>query len=187
MKVLAIHPFGIGDVIFSFWALESLKRSTDCEIGFLCNERTESLVRLNPAVKEVFVFNRDALRLARKKSGVSFLAKLYELTQTLRRHRYDLAIDFSLGREFAFLAMCAGIKRRVGFDYRRRGLFLTQKIVLDGFETQPVREHYLDLVSQAVPDVEASHSRYPDLTLGSSTEFFWHQWKKTNGINDEER
>jgi heptosyltransferase-2/heptosyltransferase-3 len=52
-----------------------------------------------------------------------------------------------LGREFGFLALCAGIKRRIGFDYRGRGLFLNEKKHFEGYENKPVADSQLELLA----------------------------------------
>ena len=54
--------------------------------------------------------------------------------------------DFSLNSSFGFLSAACGIKKRVGFDYRNRGGFLTHRLPLSGFEGKHVIEHYLDLL-----------------------------------------
>ncbi len=38
-----------------------------------------------------------------------------------------------------------GVKKRLGFNYRERGVFLTDKIDIDGFHDKHVVEYYLDL------------------------------------------
>src|SRR5208283_1549917 len=48
--------------------------------------------------------------------------------------------DFSLNSSFGFLCVACGIKKRIGFDYRGRGRFLTDKIPLKGYEDKHVIE-----------------------------------------------
>ena len=62
-KVLVVNPFGIGDVIFSMTMVEALRLARpDLRIGFLCNERTNGLLRLNASIDRTFVFHRDRFR-----------------------------------------------------------------------------------------------------------------------------
>jgi lipopolysaccharide heptosyltransferase II len=66
-----------------------------------------------------------------------------------------VVFDFSLNSSFGFLCFACGIPRRIGFDYRGRGRFLTDKIPLQGYEDKHVIEYYLDLLKLAqVPVVE---------------------------------
>ena len=43
----------------------------------------------------------------------------------------DTVFDFTLSRKFGFLFMLAGIRQRIGFDYKKRGVFLNEKITQD--------------------------------------------------------
>ena len=148
-RILVINPFGIGDVIFSMTAVEALRRAhPGAMIGFLCNERTEGLVRMNASVEQVFVFNRDLFRELARKSPFLFLGKLKSLLGEIKKARFDTLFDLSLGREYSFFAMLIGIKKRVGFDYKGRGIFLTHKKKLDGYSEKPVAEIQSELLSR---------------------------------------
>jgi lipopolysaccharide heptosyltransferase II len=57
-----------------------------------------------------------------------------------------VAFDFSLNSSFGFLSFACGIKKRVGFDYRKRGRFLTDRVPMSGYEEKHVVEYYLDLL-----------------------------------------
>ncbi|MGH7198656.1 MAG: glycosyltransferase family 9 protein [Candidatus Omnitrophota bacterium] len=146
-RVLVVNPFGIGDVLFSMALVEAVKRSSpDTQIGFVCNERTEALVRMNHSVSDVFVFNRDRFRALRKEGLVPFLRELGRLLSEVRKSRFDTMIDLSLGREYNFFAMCLGIKKRIGLDHKGRGVFLTQKIKIAGYAGRHVADTQLSLL-----------------------------------------
>ena len=79
------------------------------------------------------------------------------LIQDIKSGQFDMVLDVSLNSFMGFLAWAAGIPRRVGFDYKGRGRFLTQKIPLEGYENRHVVEYYLDLLAQiGVPVVHKS-------------------------------
>ncbi len=138
-KLLVINPFGIGDAIFSMTVVEALRhQNPDLVIGFICNERTQELVRLNRSIDQTFVFNRDALRLALKKSPFLFLKELQGFWGLVRSHQFDATLDFSLSREFSFFSFLIGIPKRVGLDFKGRGLFLTHKQKIVGYEARHV-------------------------------------------------
>ena len=123
-KILVVNPFGIGDVVFSFALVEALKElPSSPRVDFLCNERTEELVGLNPAIQERFVFNRDHLKHLFSTDKRLFFKELKSLLTRLRQERYDVLFDLSMGKEYAFFLMCLGIRKRIGFDYKGRGLF----------------------------------------------------------------
>jgi len=64
----------------------------------------------------------------------------------LRKKRYDLTVDLSLGYQISFLLMLAGAKKRIGYNYRNRGRFLTDKLDIEGFHDKHVSEYDLDFL-----------------------------------------
>ena len=146
-KVLVVNPFGIGDTIFSFYVVEALKADRPgLSVGFLCNERTAALARLNRGLDDVYEFDRDRLRGLRSRDALGFLTAYRTLVARWRSGRYDSMLDYSLGREFSFLGFLAGIPRRIGFDYKGRGFFLSHKLAFKGYENEPVTATQLRLL-----------------------------------------
>ncbi len=134
-KILFVNPFGIGDALFTMTLAEAVRREKpEAQIGFLCNERTCDLVRLNASIDQTFVVNRDHFRGLWRESRRSCLREIRALCALIRDQRYEAVVDLSLGREFAFFAWWIGIRRRIGLDYRRRGLFLNDRIPIEGYE-----------------------------------------------------
>lgn len=154
-RVLIVNPFGVGDVIFTMPLVEALRREKPrAFIGFVCNERTVDLVRMNTAIDKTYVFNRERYRKLWKKHPFLFYRKLKAFLDLLKAERFQRVMDLSLGREYGFFAMIAGILERVGFDYKGRGTFLTRKIKLEGYIDKPVAEiqlALLSLISMKVP------------------------------------
>jgi len=147
-KILIINPFGIGDVLFSTPLVSAVKKEfRGCYISYICNIRTEEMLTTNPDIDEVFVFERDEYRELWKKSRLECVRKFFRFWREIQKKRFDIAIDLSLGREYAFFCWLVGIKERRGFDYKGRGCFLTRKILFEGFNDKPVSEYYLELVS----------------------------------------
>lgn len=146
-KILIINPFGIGDVLFSTPLISALKEeSSGYNIAYICNMRTEEILATNPAIDKVFVFERDEYRALWRKSRMECAKKFYGFWREIRRRRFDIAIDLSLGKEYAFLCWLAGIKERRGFNYKGRGRFLTHGVQFGGFNDKPVAEYYLDII-----------------------------------------
>ncbi|MDP8230525.1 MAG: glycosyltransferase family 9 protein [Candidatus Gorgyraea atricola] len=146
-RILIINPFGIGDVLFSTPLIATIKEKySGCYIGYICNIRTEEILAANPGIDEVFIFERDEYRELWKKSKLECLKKLCDFWKEIKKRRFDLLFDLSLGREYAFLCWLIGIRERRGFNYKGRGRFLTHKIQFDGFSGRPVAEYYLDAI-----------------------------------------
>lgn len=165
MKILIVNPFGIGDVIFSFAVAEAVKAfDPSIEVDYVCNERTDELVAMNPSVRKRFVFNRGRFRRLLKEGRRAFVSEAWALFEGVRSERYSAAFDLSLGKEYAFFLKLAGIRRRIGFDYKGRGFFLTDKVKIAGFEGMPVRERYAALLDIWKPGTSAA-ARYPELRV----------------------
>ncbi|MBI2095705.1 MAG: glycosyltransferase family 9 protein [Candidatus Omnitrophica bacterium] len=146
-KILVINPFGIGDVIFTMTAVEALRSAVpQARVDFLCNERTRDLARLNASIDQTFVFSRDEFRGDLARGPFVFLRKLGGFLSLLRRQGYDTAFDFSLGREVGFFAWLIGIPKRIGFDFKGRGNFLTHRKKIEGYEGKHAVEWQLSLL-----------------------------------------
>lgn len=148
-KVLIINTFGIGDVLFTTPLISSLKAAyPDVYIGYLCNRRTGPLLEHNPQVNRIFIYARDELNVIYKRSRWQYWKVFGAFVRGIRDERFDLVLDVSLSGFTAFLTWWIGIPYRVGFDYKRRGLFLNKKIPLKGYEDKHVVEYYLDLLRE---------------------------------------
>ncbi|MFA5149227.1 MAG: glycosyltransferase family 9 protein [Candidatus Omnitrophota bacterium] len=149
-RILIINPFGIGDVLFTTPVIESIRKgSPDCEIGYLCSRRAEPVLRANPNIERVFVYEKDELRGILKRSVIEYARKLISFVMEIRRSRFDTAIDLSFNREYGLICVLAGIGRRIGFNYRNRGAYLTEKIDIEGYGGKHIIEYYLGLLEMA--------------------------------------
>ena len=148
-KVLIVNIFGIGDVLFTTPLISSLKAAyPDVQIGYLCNRRTAPLLEHNSQVDRVFIYARDELDIIRKRSRWGYWKVFGAFVQGIKEERFDIVLDVSLSGFTAFLTWWIGIPCRVGFDYKRRGLFLNKKIPFTGYEDKHVVEYYLDLLRE---------------------------------------
>ena len=71
------------------------------------------------------------------------------LARTIREishDKFDLCIDLSLEHRYSLFFKLMGIKQRIGFNYKQRGRFLTNRINLNGFEDKHVVEYHLELL-----------------------------------------
>jgi len=146
-NILIINPFGIGDVLFSTPLVKAVrKRYPGAFIGYLSNRRTEELLVTNPNIDEVFVYEKDEFRRLRSSSKLKYGREFADLLSKIRKKGFDLLIDLSLGHQYSVLASLMGIRNRIGFNYKGRGGFLTQKIDIDGYEGKHIVEYYLSLL-----------------------------------------
>jgi len=168
-RILIINTFGIGDVLFSTPMTRSLKRQfPDATIDFICNKRCEYITRNNKNINDVILFEKDEFREALSRSKREFADKLLTFFRTLKRKRYDLAIDLSLGYHISLLLWFSGVKQRLGLNYRKRGRFLTGKLDIDGFDKKHVVEYYLDILK--LIGIETSQDKRLELDLPDDVE-----------------
>lgn len=146
-RVIIVNPFGIGDVLFSTPVIGNVKLSyPDGFIGYLCNIRTAPIFNDNPNVNKVFIYEKDDWRRLWKESKLKCIASFIKFLLEIKKYKFDLAIDLSLGRHYSFFLWLLGVKKRYGFNYKNRGLFLTHKIDIEGYQGKHVIEFYLDLL-----------------------------------------
>ena len=146
-KFLIINPFGIGDVLFTTPVISAIKdRLPDSFIGYWCNERVGDLLRDNLKIDRVFALSRGDIKRIYKYSPLKRLTALFKLINEIRKEGFDIAFDFSLDGRYGLWSKLAGIKKRIGLDYKNRGRFLTDKIDLKGYSGRHVVEYYFDLL-----------------------------------------
>jgi heptosyltransferase II len=146
-KVLIINPFGIGDVLFSTPLVKSIKKKyPQASIAYVCNKRAYGVLVANPMISKLHIFEKDAYRKMWEESKMKALKALYSFLKELKKERYDVVFDASLGYMASLLmAVFARIPVRIGFNYRDRGGFLTHKLDIKGFNDKHAIEYYLGL------------------------------------------
>jgi len=145
--LLLINPFGIGDVLFTTPLLHSIKDAyPDLRICYLCNSRSVSVLEGNPYIDKTIIYERDDFEAARKKSFFLWLKKYKDFINRIKEENFDIVLDLSLNTQYGFFCWCAGIPKRIGYDYKGRGRFLTQKIPLSGYQEKHIIEYYNDLL-----------------------------------------
>lgn len=164
MRILIANPFGIGDVLFTLPLLQAIRsQKPSAFIGYLCNRRTDELTALFPELDGHRPFE---LRAAWRRSKKEGLEQVRDSIRWAREGNFEILLDLSLGWHTGFVAWAAGIPQRIGFDYRGRGRFLTQRIPLEGFHRGPIPEEYLDLL----PKLGLQRPARPGLRLNLSSQ-----------------
>ena len=146
-RVLVVQPYGIGDLLFVTPVLRALRLLPSVErVDLLLGSRTETVVRTNPHVDEIFSVDKDIFH---RRSSSQNLKELLQLGRRLRSVHYDLLLDYSLRGEYAFFGQFfLGISKRVGFDYKGRGFFHTHRLPLpEGFRGRHVVDFFCDLAA----------------------------------------
>lgn len=146
-KVLIINPFGIGDVLFTTPVIRAIKEEyPDSFIGYWCNLRVKPLLVSSFGVNKVLALSRGDIKKLYQDSFFSGLWNSLKLTLALKKAHFDICLDFSLDHRYSLFSKIIGIRKRVGFNYKGRGRFLTDKIDINGYNNKHVVEYYLDLL-----------------------------------------
>lgn len=181
MKILIINPYGIGDVLFTTPVISNLRLAyPNATIAYLANRRTADFLKFNPEIARVFIYERDDFVETYRRNPLEFIQKSFELFNSIKKEGFDMIFDFSLNSTFGFLSAVCGIKKRVGFDYKKRGRFLTHRLPMVGYEEKHVIEYYLDLLRLIKLPVPVKH-----MTMDLPREDIqWaKEWLKEHNIN----
>ena len=147
---LIINPFGIGDVLFTTPVISALKENiAGCRVSYWCNERVSGLFKDDPYIDKVFALSRGDLKKICRRSVPEGIGCLARLASALKKEKFDAAFDFSLDHRYGLICLLAGIKKRMGYDYKGRGLFLTDKINLQGYAQRHIVEYYMDVLKSS--------------------------------------
>ena len=145
-RILIINTYGIGDVLFTTPLINNLRQANpQVNITYLANRRTEAFLKDNPYINRIVVYERDEWVALYRNNPLRYFGQWLAFIKQLRGAHYDCVLDFSLNGMFGFLMVLAGIPRRIGYNYRNRGIWLTDKLPFKGFEGKHVIEYYLDL------------------------------------------
>ncbi|MCM8774317.1 MAG: glycosyltransferase family 9 protein [Candidatus Omnitrophica bacterium] len=143
-KILIINPFGIGDVLFTTPLIRAIKEfSPETFLGYWCNERVSPILINNPFIDRIFPLARGDLKKIFENRKFKGIKKAFDLFFTIKKEKFDLAIDFSLDYRYSLICKLCGIRRRLGFNYKNRNRFLTEKIDIDGYKDKHVVDYYL--------------------------------------------
>ena len=146
-KILIINPFGIGDVLFTTPIIKAIKgRYPDSFIGYWSNLRVKPILESNPQINKVFPLSRGDLKKIYHESFFKGIWSAIKLTWEIKNKRFDICLDFSLDHRYSLFAKIMGIRKRIGFNYKGRGRFLTSRIKINGYHDKHVVEYYLELL-----------------------------------------
>jgi len=146
-RFLLVNPFGIGDVLFTTPVIRAIKaRYPDSFIGYWSNARVKPILESNPQINRVFALSRGDLKKIYEESFFKGAWSAIKLAREIKKERFDICLDFSLDHRYSLFAKIMGIGRRIGFNYKGRGRFLTSRLDTEGYHNKHVAEYYLELL-----------------------------------------
>ncbi len=113
-KILIIRLSSLGDILHALPAHASLRRSfPSSRIDWLVEHKARFLLSAVTGLDEVIEI--DTASPQSRPFAVSSWANLWKTVSILRKHNYDLSIDFQGLIKTAFLGLLIGARERVGF------------------------------------------------------------------------
>ncbi len=146
-NILILNPFGIGDVLFSTPLIRNLRfHYPYAFIAVAVQKKVAPILENNPNINKVIHFSRGDFKELSRQSRIRAIGFLFKTLGEILRHKFDLCIDLSLEHRYSLFLKFLGVRQRLGFNYKHRGRFLTQRINLDGYEKKHVVEYHLELL-----------------------------------------
>ena len=159
-RVLIVHPYGIGDLLFVTPVMRALRLIPTVEtVDLLLGSRTREVVENNPHINEIFVVDKDR---AHRQNWLENFRDAFGLWRKFQAKHYDLILDYSLRREHAFFGrFLLGVPRCAGFAYKKRATFHNIRYPLpEAFWERSVVDFYCDLAEAAGIPVEDRFMEY---------------------------
>jgi 3-deoxy-D-manno-octulosonic-acid transferase/heptosyltransferase-1 len=132
VNILIVKLSAIGDVIHTLPSLAVLRRCyPDADITWVVEEEAADLLAGHPDLNRVIVSGRKRwLNELRQGQIAAPLREMLTFLRDLRRHPYDLVIDFHGLFKSAVIVLLSGGKRKLGYDSLQElsGLFYNEKI-----------------------------------------------------------
>ncbi|HXX53479.1 MAG TPA: glycosyltransferase family 9 protein, partial [Thermodesulfovibrionales bacterium] len=111
-KILVIKLRHIGDVLLAVPVFRALREHFgDAHITAVVNSGTEEVLRGNPLIDEILLFERDVKGLSPLKRYVKELGFLNQV----RARRADMAVDLTGGDRAAILSFVSRARYRLGW------------------------------------------------------------------------
>jgi 3-deoxy-D-manno-octulosonic-acid transferase/heptosyltransferase-1 len=132
VNILIVKLSAIGDVIHTLPSLAALRRCyPNADITWVVEEAAADLLADHPDLNRVIVSGRKRwLNELRRGQITAPLREMLLFLRDLRRHPYDLVIDFHGLFKSAVIVLLSGGKRKLGYDSLQElsGLFYNEKI-----------------------------------------------------------
>lgn len=139
-KILIIQTAYLGDVILTTPVVQNIKKFIpDAEIDFMCIPQTEAVLKNNPDINRLIIYD--------KRAGGK-ISKLFRIISQVRKQKYDIIICPHRSFRSALITQFSGAKIRIGFNKNSLSNLLTSRVYYNK-ESHEI-ERNLDLV-RAIP------------------------------------
>ena len=143
MNILIVKLSAIGDVIHALPVSYALRRSyPDAHITWVVEPTALELVKHNPCVDEVIIFQKKAF-----KTFKGFKENFMPLYRKLHERRYDISLDLQGLFKSAAVVLTAGAKRKLGCADMREGSGLISKSIQGAHKNGHIVDRNLDVAA----------------------------------------
>ena len=150
-KILIIQTAFIGDVILATPLIGNLKTQfPDAKIDFLVKNGNQSLLRNDPNLNEILVFDK------KKK-----VASLLELLKKIRANKYDLVINLHRFASSGILTFLSGAKQKLGFKKNPFSFAYTQSFPHEIGNGKHEVDRNLELIKHLTSSLNRQPKLYP--------------------------
>ncbi|MFO0935150.1 MAG: glycosyltransferase family 9 protein [Gemmataceae bacterium] len=153
MRIAIIKPSALGDIVHALPVLSALRdRYPDAHIAWVVNRSFEGLLRGHPALNDIIPFDRGGAG----KGIVTGTKYALAFGRTLRRHRFDWAIDLQGLLRTGLMTAATGAKRKIGFSNAREGSrhFYNERVAISAEDAS--RLHAVDRYWRLVEYLDAA-------------------------------
>ncbi len=175
-RVLIVEPNWLGDVLFSTPAIRAVRQKyPGAYIAALVVPRCRAILSGNNYLDEVIILDEDG----RHKGLMGKLA----LARDLRIRRFSVAYIFRPSVTRTFCVFLAGIKKRIGYAFKKGSLLLTQKVVLPEGELHRADTYYYVVTEKKIPEGE----RYCDFFVSNEDKRSVDDFLNKNNLKNEKK
>ncbi len=115
MRILIVKLSSIGDIVHALPTLAAIRRALpDAEISWAVERRSAEILRENILIDNLIEMDTRSLRVGKIFGDI--LPEAKKQFSELRRHKFDIALDFQGLFKSAAIAKISGARRRYGFD-----------------------------------------------------------------------
>lgn len=179
MNILIVKLSAIGDVIHALPVSYVLKRRyPHAHITWVVEPTAYDLVKHNPCVDEIIVFNKKAFKTLK-----GFRENFMPLYKQLHKRKYDISIDLQGLFKSAAVVLVANAKQKIGCVDMREGSNLISKPIAGRHAHGHIVDRYLDVAKFL--DCDTDHIQFP-LEPTQDEQFFVEDLLKQHGIAKHE-
>ncbi|MCX7877368.1 MAG: glycosyltransferase family 9 protein [Ignavibacteria bacterium] len=119
-RILVIQTAYLGDVVLSLPMIQTIKNHlTEAEIDYLCIPATSGVLKNNPNIRDVIIYD---------KKDSDQIDKFIEVLSQIRERNYDVVISPHRSARSALLSYYSEARIRIGFDRNSLSFLYTDKV-----------------------------------------------------------